>query len=83
MGHETRKGGGVNKQWGKHSIPPAILAFLQKGGQGQKTIYFCGTHFCVGHDAKNYFFFVFYFFCGQQHLVLGIKCFRKSSGFVR
>ena len=25
-----------NKQWGKHSIPPAILAFLQKGGRGEK-----------------------------------------------
>ena len=41
MGHETQRGGGGgNKQWGKHSIPPAILAFLQKGGAGAKNILF-------------------------------------------
>ena len=46
-----------DKQWGKHSIPPAILAFLQKGVQGQKIYYFCDfllqNPFCVKHDAKN------------------------------
>ena len=64
MGHETRRGGRGNNQWGKHSSPPAIRAFLQKGGQGKKTIYFaiffCRTHFCVGHDAMNYFFEFFF-----------------------
>ena len=39
MGHETRRGGGGNKQWDTH--PPANPAFLQKGGQGQKLFYFC------------------------------------------
>ena len=38
MGHETGGEGGA--QWGKHSIPPAILAFLQKGGAGAKNIFF-------------------------------------------
>ena len=28
-------------------------------------------------------FFALLFFCGQQHLVPGIKYFRKSLGFVR
>ena len=40
MGHKTRGGGGGNKQWGNHSISPAILAFLQKGGAGAKNILF-------------------------------------------
>ena len=38
----------------------AILAFLQKGGQGQKLFYFCdffcGTHFCVRREAHKKFF---------------------------
>ena len=53
MGHETRKRGTTSS--GANS--PAILAFLQKGGQGQKLFYFCdffcGTHFCVRHEANN------------------------------
>ena len=33
------------------------------GGQGQKYFFlqfFCGTHFCVGHDAKKKFAFFFW-----------------------
>ena len=56
MGSEKQKGGGGNKQWGKHSILPAIVVFLQRGA-GAKNIFFCdffcGTHFCEGHKAKN------------------------------
>ena len=45
MGHETRKREATSS--GANS--PAILASLQKGGQGQGKFYFfdffCGTHF--------------------------------------
>ena len=59
MGHETRKaGGGGGKQWGKDSIPPAILAFLQKGGQGQKIFYFCD--FASGMTPKINFVALFF-----------------------
>ena len=60
-----------------------------KNGAGTKNTlflrFFCGTHICVEHDAKNEFIYcvLLYFFCGQQHLVPGIKYFRKSLGFVR
>ena len=37
MGHETRKRGTTSS--GAKST--AILAFLQKGGQGQNSFYFC------------------------------------------
>ena len=61
MGHETRKRGTTNSG----ANPPAILAFLQKGGQGQKSFYFCsffcGTHFCVRHEANNLFFSCVFF----------------------
>ena len=81
-GHETRKRGTTSS--GANS--PMILAFLQKGGQGQKLFYFCdffcGTHFCVRREANNQLFFCV-FFCGQQHLVPGIKYFRKSLEFSR
>ena len=58
MGSEKQKGGGGwgNKQWGKHSICPAIVVFLQRGAGAIKfcfVIFFCGTHFCEGHKAKN------------------------------
>ena len=49
-------GGWGNKQWGKHSIRPAIVVFLQRGAGAKKiffAIFFCGTHFCEGHKAKN------------------------------
>ena len=59
MGSEKQKGGGCgNKQWGKHSIRPTIVVFLQRGAgakktfflrnpclrraQSQKLIFFCG-----------------------------------------
>ena len=47
-----RVGGWGNKQWGKHSIRPAIVVFLQRGKKNF-AIFFCGTHFCEGHKAKN------------------------------
>ena len=55
---ETEGGGGWgNKQWGKHSIRPAIVVFLQRGAGAKNififAIFFCGTHFCEGHKAKN------------------------------
>ena len=65
---------------------PRFWHSCKKGGRGKKyfifAFFFGGTHFCVGHDAKI-FFSRLIFFCGQQHLVPGIKCFRKSLGFVR
>ena len=58
---ETRKRGTTSS--GANS--PATLAFLQKGGHGQKLFYFCdffcGTHFCVRHEANNQFLRVFFF----------------------
>ena len=56
MGSEKQKGGGWgNKQWGKHSIRPAIVVFLQRraGAKKKFAIFFCRTHFCEGHKAKN------------------------------
>ena len=52
-GHETRKRG-TTSSWANS---PAILAFLQKGGQGRKLFYFCDffcrTHFCVRREAND------------------------------
>ena len=55
MGSDNRRvGGWGNKQWGKHSIRPAIVVFLQRGAGAKKNCdFFCGTHFCEGHKAKN------------------------------
>ena len=83
MGHETWKRGATSS--GANS--PAIMAFLQKGGQVQKILYLCDFFFAepifaYGMTPKINLFFVF-FFCGQQHLVPEIKYFRKSLGFVR
>ena len=59
-GHKTPKRG-TKSSWANS---PASLAFLQKGGQGQKLFYFCDffcrTHFCVRHEANNYFFLRFF-----------------------
>ena len=59
-----------------------------KKGAGAKNIlflrfFFAEPNFAFGMTPKINFFFAFYFFCGQQHLVPGIKYFRKSLGFVR
>ena len=51
-GMRTRKRGIISS--GANS--PVILAFLQKGGQGQKIFIFAiffGTHFCIRHEANN------------------------------
>ena len=57
--------------------PPAILAFLQNWGQGQKTTYFCdfgcGTHFCAGHGAKKFFC------CAPDPCVVVWKCVRGKG----
>ena len=40
MGSEKRRvGGWGNKQWGKHSIRPAIVVFLQRGAGAKKIIF--------------------------------------------
>ena len=52
--HQNASIGWGNKQWGKHSIRPAIVVFLQRGAGAKKNLrFFCGTHFCEGHKAKN------------------------------
>ena len=57
MGHETRKRGATSSG---AKLSRDSGNSRKKGGQGQKAFYFCGffcgTHFCAGHDAKNYFF---------------------------
>ena len=81
MGHETRKRGATSS--GANS--PA-MTFLQKGGQGQKKFLFCiffaEPIFVYGMTPKINVFLAF-LFCGQHHLVPGIKYFRKSLGIVR
>ena len=68
MGHETQKRGTTS--CGANS--PAILAFLQKRGQGQKIFHFCnffrGTHFYLRHEANNQFFLRSIFFADNNTL---------------
>ena len=52
--HQNASIGWGNKQWGKHSIRPAIVVFLQRGAGAKNFLrFFCGIHFCEGHKAKN------------------------------
>ena len=82
MNTQRLKEEGGNKQRGKLSRNSGILA--KKGGEGKKyfifAIFFCGPHFCVGHDGKKKFVV---FFPGQRHFVPRIKYFRESLGFVQ
>ena len=56
-------GGWGNKQWGKHSIRPAIVVFLQKGA-GAKNIFlrffFAEPIFAKGTKPKINFFLRFF-----------------------
>ena len=53
MGSEKQKGGGGGAtSSGANTASVPQLWYFCKGGQGQK-IFFCGTHFCEGHKAKN------------------------------
>ena len=45
-------GGWGNKQWGKHSIRPAIVVFLQRGA-GAKNIFFVRFFFAETIFAKG------------------------------
>ena len=58
MGSEKQKGGGVRQQAvGQTQHPSHNCGISAKGGRGKKiilfAIFFCGTHFCEGHKAKN------------------------------
>ena len=56
MGSEKQKAGGVGQQAvGQTQHRPAIVVFLQRGAGAKKKNcdFFCGTHFCEGHKAKN------------------------------
>ena len=62
MGSEKQKGGG--KQWGKHSIRPAIVVFLQRGAGAKKNCdFFLRSPFLrrAQSQKKNFAFF----FCGK------------------
>ena len=81
MGSEKQKGGGGwgNKQWGKHSICPAIVVFLQRGAGAKKNFcdfFFAEPIFAKGTKPKINIFFAF-FFAAKQHLGPGINYFRK------
>ena len=57
MGSEKQKGGGVGQQAvGQTQHPSRNCGISAKGGRGKKVffcVFFCGTHFCEGHKAKN------------------------------
>ena len=84
MGHETRRRrGGSNKQWGKHSIPPAILAFLQKRGGGSGKKYFIFAIFFAEPIFAKKTCLRFIFFADNNNLCRELKHFCKSLGFGR
>ena len=67
MGHEARKRGATSS--GANS--PAILAFLQKGGQGQKIFCFCDFFFAepiFAWGMKTIFIFLHFFFADNNTL---------------
>ena len=53
MGSEKQKGGATSSGANTASVPQ--LWYFCKWGQGQKKFcdFFCGTHFCEWHKAKN------------------------------
>ena len=57
MGSEKQKGGGVGQQAvGQTQHQSRNCGISAKGGRGKKYFFcdfFCGTHFCEGHKAKN------------------------------
>ena len=56
MGSEKQKGGGLGQQAvGQTQHPSRNCGISAKGGRGKKKLrfFFCGTHFCEGHKAKN------------------------------
>ena len=58
MGSEKQKVGGVGQQpVGQTQHPSRNCGISAKGGRGKKyfflRFFFCGTHFCEGHKAKN------------------------------
>ena len=70
-----------NKQWGKHSIRPAIVVFLPRGAGAKKNIlflrfFFAEPIFAKGTKPKINIFFAF-FFAAKQHVGPGINYFRK------
>ena len=73
-------GGWGNKQWGKHSIRPAIVVFLQRGAGAKNififAIFFSEPIFAKGTKPKINIFCVF-FFATKQHVGPGINYFRK------
>ena len=62
MGSEKQKGGGWgNKQWGKHSIRPAIVVFLQRGAGAKKNLrFFLRNPFLRRAQSQKKIFFAFF-----------------------
>ena len=59
-----RVGGCGNKQWGKHSIRPTIVVFLQRGAGAKKfflRFFFAEPIFAKGTKPKINIFFAFFF----------------------
>ena len=74
-------GGWGNKQWGKHSIRPAIVVFLQRGAGAKNififAIFFAEPIFAKGTKPNINIFFAYFFFATKQHVGPGINYFRK------
>ena len=82
MGSEKQRGGGDwgNKQWGKHSIRPAIVVFLQRGAEATKIFFlrfFLWNPFLRRAQSQQLIFFCVFFFAAKQHVGPGINYFRK------
>ena len=60
--HQNASIGWGNKQWGKHSIRPAIVVFLQRGAGAKKKLrFFCGSHFLRRAQSQKLIFFCVFF----------------------
>ena len=63
MGSEKQRGGGLGQQAvGQTQHPSRNCGISAKGCRGRKKLcdFFCGTHLCEGHKAKNKYFFRFF-----------------------
>uniref|UniRef100_A0A7S4GAS5 Uncharacterized protein n=1 Tax=Eutreptiella gymnastica TaxID=73025 RepID=A0A7S4GAS5_9EUGL len=72
MGSEKQKGGGGwgNKQWGKHSIRPAIVGFLQRvaGAKKKNLPFFLRNPILRRAQSQNFNIFCAFFFAQNNTL---------------
>ena len=68
-----RVGGWGNKQWGKHSIRPAIVVFLQRGAGAKKNLRFFFAEPIFAKGTKPQINILLLFFGAKQHLGPGIN----------